>query len=50
MPQLMVAFVGAPALTWGGLALMVIAAPLMVATWLSVFADLLADPARMVQP
>lgn len=50
MPQLMVAFVGAPALTWGGLALMVIAAPLMVSTWLSVFAELIADPVRMVQP
>jgi flagellar biosynthesis protein FliR len=50
MPQLMVAFVGAPALTWGGLALMVVAAPLMVGTWLSVFADLVAEPALMVQP
>lgn len=50
MPQLMVAFVGAPALTLGGLVLMLIAAPLMIGVWLSVFMTLSADPALMVQP
>jgi len=34
MPQLMVAFVGAPAITLGGLALLALAAPLMVSVWL----------------
>ena len=50
MPQLMVAFVGAPALTLGGLLLMLIAAPLMVGVWLSIFADLSADPTLLVHP
>ena len=42
MPQLMVAFVGAPALTAGGLALLAIAAPIALSIWLgavSVFLD-----------
>lgn len=50
MPQLMVAFVGAPALTLGGLVLMLIAAPLMVGVWLTAFLTVLSDPALMVQP
>lgn len=33
MPQLMVSFVGAPAITAGGLLLLAIAAPLMLVTW-----------------
>jgi len=33
MPQLMVAFVGAPAITAGGLALLAIAAPLILSLW-----------------
>lgn len=44
MPQLMVAFVGAPALTLGGLVLFVIAAPLMLAIWLGAFQAVLANP------
>lgn len=44
MPQLMVAFVGAPALTFGGLALLLITAPLMIGLWLGVVGDMLADP------
>lgn len=44
MPQLMVAFVGAPALTLGGLALLAIAAPLMLTLWSGAFAAFLADP------
>ena len=44
MPQLMVAFVGAPALTLGGLALMVIVLPLMLALWMRAFAVFLDTP------
>ncbi|MBK6468806.1 MAG: flagellar biosynthetic protein FliR [Rhodobacter sp.] len=33
MPQLMVSFVGAPALTLGGLALLALAAPVMLSVW-----------------
>ena len=45
MPQLMVAFIGAPALTFGGLLLFMLAAPLMLAVWQDAFLALLADPA-----
>lgn len=34
MPQLMVAFVGAPVITAGGLVLLLVASPLMLSTWL----------------
>ncbi len=44
MPQLMVSFVGAPALTLGGLALLALAAPLALAAWLAALQDLLANP------
>lgn len=44
MPQLMVAFVGAPALTLGGLVLMMLAAPLMISIWLPAFLGVLGDP------
>lgn len=44
MPQLMVAFVGAPALTAGALILLAIAAPLGLAIWVSGFSALLSDP------
>ncbi|MDX5358782.1 MAG: flagellar biosynthetic protein FliR [Rhodobacterales bacterium] len=44
MPTLMVSFVGAPALTFGGLVLLAIAAPLMLAVWLSGWSAWLADP------
>lgn len=44
MPQLMVSFVGAPALTLGGLVLLAIAAPLALAFWLAEFNTFLADP------
>ena len=45
MPQLMVSFIGAPAITAGGLALLMLAMPLMLQVWLSGLSDLLADPA-----
>ncbi len=37
MPQLMVAFVGAPAISLGGLVILMLVAPLMLAIWLSLF-------------
>lgn len=39
MPQLMVAFVGAPAISLGGIVLLMIVAPLMLSVWLLVFLD-----------
>jgi len=47
MPQLMVAFVGAPALTAGGLALLLLSAPLALSVWLEAFRPILADPFGM---
>lgn len=44
MPQLMVAFVGAPALTLGGLALLLLAAPLMLGVWLPGLHETLLNP------
>ena len=47
MPQLMVAFVGAPALTLGGLVLLMLAAPLMLSLWLPAFHAVLGDPGSL---
>ncbi|MCR9085360.1 MAG: flagellar biosynthetic protein FliR [Rhodobacteraceae bacterium] len=44
MPQLMVAFVGAPAITAGGLALLALAAPLILTLWLDRLDRALAFP------
>ena len=44
MPQLMVAFVGAPFITFGGLFLLFATAPVILATWLSAFDAVLSDP------
>jgi flagellar biosynthetic protein FliR len=44
MPQLMVSFVGAPALTAGGLFLFFLTAPLMLATWVAAFSMFMAMP------
>lgn len=44
MPQLMVAFVGAPALTLGGLALMALALPAILSVWTGAVAGILAAP------
>lgn len=44
MPQLMVAFVGAPALTLGGLVLLLMVAPIALALWWRVFEMRLGDP------
>lgn len=44
MPQLMVAFVGAPAITAGALILLFLTLPLMLSVWLSALDGFLADP------
>ena len=44
MPQLMVAFVGAPALTAGGLLLFFLAAPFMLGLWMEAFSAFMAAP------
>ena len=44
MPQLMVALVGAPAITLGGLVLTAVSLPLLLPVWLRAFAAVLADP------
>lgn len=44
MPQLMVAFVGAPLITAGGLFMMFLVAPLMLSVWVSALDQFLASP------
>jgi len=44
MPQLMVAFVGAPAITAGGLILLFVAAPLMLGIWAGALSGFLSNP------
>ena len=44
MPQLMVSFVGAPAITAGGLLLLALTAPLMLAVWADALSTVLAQP------
>lgn len=44
MPQLMVAFVGAPAITAGGLVLLMLAAPLMLSIWVEAMGIFIMDP------
>jgi len=44
MPQLMVAFVGAPLITFGGLALLFLLAPVMLSAWLQALIDFMENP------
>ncbi len=44
MPQLMVAFVGAPVITAGGLMLLALCAPLLLATWLGALNSFIDNP------
>lgn len=44
MPQLMVSFVGAPAITAGGLLLLLFTAPIMLAIWMAAFSGFMANP------
>jgi flagellar biosynthesis protein FliR len=50
MPQLMVAFIGSPAITWGGLVLLMLAAPVMITVWLGAFQTYLTDPVTVRGP
>ena len=44
MPQLMVAFVGAPVITFAGVFLLFLAAPLILMTWLTALDSFMANP------
>lgn len=44
MPQLMVAFVGAPAITAGGLVLLMLTAPFLLALWADALSQFMIDP------
>ena len=44
MPQLMVSFIGAPAITAAGMLLLLISAPIMLQIWLRAFAVVVLDP------
>ena len=44
MPQLMVAFIGAPAITLGGLAILSLSLPLALQVWIAAFDAFIADP------
>lgn len=44
MPQLMVAFVGAPAITWGGVALLLLTTPAILVAWSTAVDATLANP------
>jgi flagellar biosynthetic protein FliR len=44
MPQLMVVFVGAPALTLGGLVLLAVASPILLGLWIEALNTYLANP------
>lgn len=46
MPQLMVAFVGAPVITWGALFLLFVSAPFMLVVWVDALGEFFIDPAR----
>jgi flagellar biosynthetic protein FliR len=46
MPQLMVAFVGAPAITAGGLIILTLAAPLMLSLWIEAMGQFMMNPFR----
>lgn len=49
MPQLMVAFVGAPAITAGGLILLLMASPLMLTIWAQQFDAQIATPFELIK-
>jgi flagellar biosynthetic protein FliR len=44
MPQLMVAFVGAPAITYGALILLALCAPILLTVWVHVFSNQISNP------
>lgn len=44
MPQLMVTFVGAPAITAGGMLLLIAASPILLSAWFDALSGFLIDP------
>lgn len=44
MPQLMVSFVGAPAITAGGLLILLLTAPILLGLWMTAFSGFMANP------
>jgi flagellar biosynthetic protein FliR len=44
MPQLMVSFVGAPAITAGGMLLLLLTAPILLGIWHAAFVEFLVTP------
>lgn len=48
MPQLMVAFVGAPVITAGGLLILCLAAPVLISTWLEAVHSFISNPLETV--
>lgn len=50
MPQLMVSFVGAPALAWGSLFLLAILSPLILSVWFAALKAYLVDPFTLSPP
>jgi flagellar biosynthetic protein FliR len=48
MPQLMVAFVGAPAITAGGMILLFVSLPFLLPIWMARFDAVLAAPLLVV--
>lgn len=49
MPALMVSFIGAPALSAGGLGLLALLAPLLLGVWVSALQDFLSSPFEIAQ-
>ena len=44
MPQLMVAFVGAPAITYGALVILALSAPILLTVWVQMFSSHISSP------
>jgi len=49
MPQLMVSFVGAPAITAGGLILLLITAPILLGIWIDAFGSFVMSPGQQLR-
>lgn len=46
MPQLMVAFIGAPVITLGSMALLILTSPVMLSVWIATVDLFLSNPFR----
>ncbi len=49
MPQLMVLFIGAPVITFGGLFILMVASPMILETWMGAMMDFFANPGGRLQ-